>query len=232
MQGQPRHIHPTAPLAPRALLSGDPGRALLLAQELTEAPRMFNHNRGLWGYTGTASDGAPLTIMSHGMGGPSAAIVFEELCDLGLEIAVRVGTCGALDQRLALGDLLAVTAAIPGDGASAALGARDPLPADARLTERLAHAADHTGPIASADLFYDPDPARPEGWRAAGALAVEMEAAAIFAVAARRGVRAACLLAVSDAEAGAGARITSEALEAASLRAGREALAALLAEAA
>lgn len=230
MQGQPRHVHPTAPLAPRALLPGDPGRALLLAQELTEEPRMFNHNRGLWGYTGTASDGAPLTIMSHGMGGPSAAIVLEELCDLGLEIAVRVGTCGALDPRLKLGDLLAVATVIPADGTSAALGARDPLPADPRLTARLERAADHTGTVASSDLFYDPDPARAEGWRAAGALAVEMEAATILAVAARRGVRAACLLAVSDAGPGAGARIGTEDLEAASLRLGREALAALLAE--
>ncbi len=230
MQGQPRHVHPTAPLAPRALLPGDPGRALLLAQELMEEPRMFNHNRGLWGYTGTAPDGAPVTIMSHGMGGPSAAIVLEELCDLGLEIAIRVGTCGAMDDRLALGDLLAVTEAIPGDGTSAALGHSAPLPADPRLTERLAGVADHAGPVASADLFYDPDPARAEGWRAAGALAVEMEAATILAVAARRGVRAACLLAVSDARPGAGARITTEDLEAASLRVGREALAALLAE--
>ncbi|HEX4345494.1 MAG TPA: hypothetical protein VHZ31_08035, partial [Solirubrobacteraceae bacterium] len=79
------HIHPTAALAPRALLPGDPGRALLLAQLLTSAPKMFNHNRGLWGYTGIASDGEPLTIQSTGIGGPSAAIVLEELCDLGLE---------------------------------------------------------------------------------------------------------------------------------------------------
>ena len=62
---------------------------------------MFNHNRGLWGYTGEAIDGEPLTIMSHGMGGPSAAIVVEELCMLGIEQAVRVGTCGALDPALA-----------------------------------------------------------------------------------------------------------------------------------
>jgi len=100
MPPQPRHVHPTAPLAPRALLPGDPGRALLLAQELTDEPRMFNHNRGLWGYTGTAPDGEPVTIMSHGMGGPSAAIVLEELCDLGLEVAIRIGSCGALDERL------------------------------------------------------------------------------------------------------------------------------------
>src|SRR4051794_41829433 len=68
------HVHPTAPLADRALLPGDPGRALALAQALCDArAKMFNHNRGLWGYTGTALDGAPLTIQSTGIGGPSAA---------------------------------------------------------------------------------------------------------------------------------------------------------------
>ncbi|MEA2289754.1 MAG: uridine phosphorylase, partial [Solirubrobacteraceae bacterium] len=87
------HLRPTAALADRALLTGDPGRALALAQALfDETPKMFNHNRGLWGYTGTAIDGGPLTVQSTGMGGPSAAIVLEELCDLGLRRAVRVGT--------------------------------------------------------------------------------------------------------------------------------------------
>src|SRR4051794_7633320 len=82
------HVHPTAPLADRALLPGDPGRALALAQALCDAPaKMFNHNRGLWGYTGTALDGAPLTIQSTGIGAPSAAVVVEELCDLGLRCA-------------------------------------------------------------------------------------------------------------------------------------------------
>ncbi|MEA2194165.1 MAG: purine-nucleoside phosphorylase, partial [Solirubrobacteraceae bacterium] len=72
----PVHIHPTAELAPRALLPGDPGRALALAQLVLTEPKMFNHNRGLWGYTGEAiADGRPLTIQSTGMGGPSAAIV-------------------------------------------------------------------------------------------------------------------------------------------------------------
>lgn len=230
MQGQTRHVHPTAPLAARALLPGDPGRALLLAQELTSDPRMFNHNRGLWGYTGTAPDGRPLTIMSHGMGGPSAAIVLEELCDLGLEIAVRVGTCGRLAGELALGDLVAVTAVMPGDGTSAALGADGMLLPDERLTARLAEHADRAGAVASTDLFYDPDPARPERWRTAGALAVEMEAAAVLAVARRRGLRAACLLAVSDADPGSGERLDAQQLERASVRLGRAALEALLAE--
>ena len=70
------HLHPTAALAPRALLPGDPGRALALAQELLVSPLMFNHNRGLWGYTGAhRGDGEPLTIQATGIGGPSAAIV-------------------------------------------------------------------------------------------------------------------------------------------------------------
>lgn len=227
MPSQPRHVHPTAPLAPRALLPGDPGRALLLAQELTEDPRMFNHNRGLWGYTGTAPDGEPLTIMSHGMGGPSAAIVVEELCDLGLEVAVRIGSCGALGDGLALGALVAATGVIGADGTSAALGG--PAAPDPELTARLAELADHAGPVVSTDLFYDPDAGRPAAWRAAGALAVEMEAAAILAVTGRRGVRAACCLLVSDAGAGTGERLDAEGLEAASLRLGRAAWDALAA---
>ena len=72
-----------------------------MAQAVLEAPpKMFNHTRGLWGYTGTAPDGEPLTIQSTGMGGPSAAIVVEELIDLGARTLVRIGTCGALARRL------------------------------------------------------------------------------------------------------------------------------------
>jgi DeoD family purine-nucleoside phosphorylase len=221
------HVRPTAALAPRALLPGDPGRALALAQALLDEPRMFNHHRGLWGYTGTALDGEPLSIQSTGMGGPSAAIVMEELCALGLERAVRVGTCGALDGELRLGELVAATEVLAADGTSRALGAGDRVRPDAGLTDALAAAADHSGLTVSTDLFYDPDPGRPAAWRAAGALAVEMEAAAVLAVAARHGVRAACLLAVSDSEAGGGTRIDADALAAAELRLGEAALAAL-----
>src|SRR3954452_23907691 len=100
------HVHPTGPLADRALLPGDPGRALALAQALCDAPaKMFNHNRGLWGYTGTALDGAPLTIQSTGISGPSAGVVVEELCNLGRFCATRVPTCTALDGAVAPGEL-------------------------------------------------------------------------------------------------------------------------------
>jgi uridine phosphorylase len=98
------HIRPTAPLAERALLTADPGVALALAQALLAGPRMFNHNHGLWGYTGQAVDGRDLTIQSTGIGGASAAIVFEELVGLGLGRAVRVGTCTALPAGDAVPD--------------------------------------------------------------------------------------------------------------------------------
>ncbi len=218
------HLRPHADVAERVLLPGDPGRALRLAQQLiTGTPKMLNHNRGLWGYSGVAHDGVALTVQATGMGGPSAAIVVEELVALGARRLLRVGTCGALDDTLALGELLAADAALPEDGASRALGATAPLPADPGMLERL-HA--RRGLVVSADLFYDPDASRPEHWRAAGALAVEMEAATIFALAARHGLPAACLLVVSDLVA-TRERIGADALLAAEEEMGRVALAAL-----
>ena len=94
--GPPIHLRPAAELAGRVLLPGDPHRALHVAQALLEKPLMFNHQRGLWGYSGTARDGEPLTVQSTGMGGASAAIVTEELIGLGAETLIRIGTCGAL----------------------------------------------------------------------------------------------------------------------------------------
>ena len=182
---------------------------------------MLNHNRGLWGYSGIAHDGEPLTVQATGMGGPSAAIVVEELVQLGARRFVRVGTCGALSDELALGELLAAEAALPEDGASRALGATGPLRADPVLQRGLQARA---GLVVSADLFYDPDPARAQRWRAAGALAIEMEAATVFAVAARHGLPAACLLVVSDIVA-TRERIDAEALLAAEQELGRVALA-------
>lgn len=228
MDPAPIHIHPTAPLAPRALLPGDPGRALALAQELLAEPKMFNHNRGLWGYTGQAPDGRPLTIQSTGMGGPSAAIVLEELCDLGLEVAIRVGTCGALDGGLALGDVIAASEALAADGTSRALGAGERVGADPRLTRRLAAHSARTGAVVSTDLFYERDERRAEAWRAAGALAVEMEAATVLTVAGHRGIRAACVLVVSDSLKGNDRRrLDADALADAGLRLGHAAWAAL-----
>jgi DeoD family purine-nucleoside phosphorylase len=224
----PIHVHPTAELAPRALLPGDPGRALALAQVLLDEPRMFNHNRGLWGYTGPAkADGAPLTIQSTGMGGPSAAIVVHELIELGLEVAIRVGTCGALLQELALGDLVVAGEALAQDGASRMLGAGDRAAADPALTQALSGAARAPAQaVVSHDLFYDPAD-RISEWTSQGAVAVEMEAATLFAACAARGVRAGCLLAVSDTLLGERARLDHDGLVAAGERLGAVAVEAL-----
>jgi DeoD family purine-nucleoside phosphorylase len=221
----PIHLQPTAPLATRVLLPGDPGRALLLAQSLLDAPKMFNHTRGLWGYSGTAGDGELLTIQSTGMGGPSAAIVISELADLGATTMLRVGTCGALQSDLELGDLIVATEAIGDDGTSRALGVDGRVPASAALLEALSAATGAPrGPVVSTDLFYD-DPRQPErGWIAAGALAVEMESATLFALGARRGFEAGALLVVSDLLSGERVRIGAEELEAAEHRLGEAAL--------
>lgn len=201
------HLNPAAPFHPNVLLPGDPARAMAIATGGLTEPRMFNHRRGLWGYSGLTPGGTGFVIQASGMGGPSAAIVVEELCDLGAEVVVRVGTCGALDPSLRLGDLVVAERVIGDDGASRALGgskAGDAAP-DRVLTELLAEHADqcertaHLGAIATVDLFYDPEAdARHARLVERGALAIEMEAAAVLSVARRRGVRAACLLAVSD----------------------------------
>ena len=217
------HLRPHEQVAERVLLPGDPGRALRLAQLLLEKPKMLNHNRGLWGYSGVAEDGAPLTIQSTGMGGPSAAIVLEELIELGARRIVRVGTCGALADGLGLGSLLVAEGVLAEDGTSRALGADGTLRPDAGLHAALQAA---TGLVVSSDLFYDPDPGRARSWADAGALAVEMEAATLLAVTARRGVAAAVVLTVSDLVA-EGARIEQDALEGAEAELGRAGLAAL-----
>ncbi len=224
----PIHLRPTASLAPRVLLPDDPGRALHLAQALLEQPLMFNHHRGLWGYTGTAEDGEPLTIQATGMGGPSAAIVVHELAELGAERFVRVGTCGSLRSDVGLGALVVATQAICADGASRALGAGERVAPDAELLERLRDAAGPAavaGPVLTTDVFYGGERSAP-----ADAVAVEMEAAAVLRVAGARGLAAACVLTVT-AELAAGARepMDVEAVDEAGEAVGRAGAAALLA---
>jgi len=229
----PIHLHPTASLAERVLLPGDPGRALRLAEALLDTPKMFNHHRGLWGYTGTAADGEPLTIQSTGMGGPSAAIVIGELHDLGARTLIRVGTCAALHPALVLGELLVVTEALSADGTSRALGADDRLSGDPSLLERLTAAGGAgtaRGSVVSTDLFYDGREGENEAWREQGARAVEMETATLFALAARRGICAGAVLIISDLLGPQRIRIDAAALADAELRLGRVALAALAAE--
>jgi DeoD family purine-nucleoside phosphorylase len=227
----PIGLQPTAELSERVLLPGDPARALHLAEVLLEGAKMFNHHRGLWGYSGLAADGEPLTIQSTGMGGPSAAIVIAELADLGARRMLRVGTCGALHAGLELGDLLIATEAIAADGTSRALGAGPRVAAGRELTAALTRSAHgshavHSGPVVSTDLFYDPRGLERE-WGEAGAVAVEMEAATLFALAALKGFDAAALLVVSDVVLPSRVRIDQDELREAERRMGDAALRAL-----
>ena len=169
------------------------------------------------------------------MGGPSAAIVLHELIALGARRAIRVGTCGALDGGLELGDLVVAHESLAADGTSRTLGAGERIAADRELTAALADAAEgrvRPPTIVSTDLFYEHSSKRERDWRAAGAVAVEMEAAALFAVGARAGVPVACVLTVSnvlgDDPTEQQEQIDDEALLAAAEAMGRAAVSALV----
>jgi uridine phosphorylase len=211
-------LKPHEPVAERVLLPGDPGRALRLAQRLIDGPRMLNHHRGLWGYTGSAADGALLTVQSTGLGGPSAAAVVAELVALGARRLVRAGTAAGLGAT-PLGALVVAEEAIAADGASRALGAGDRVRADAGLTAGLQ--GDVRGLVASADVH---DPALAGAWTAAGALAADLATAAVLAAAARAGAAGAAVLGVTRA---GGERLGDPELEPLEAALGAAALAAL-----
>lgn len=210
----PRRLRPTAPIGADAILVGDPGRALLLAQELLEAPKMSNHARGLWGYSGRTPAGEVLTIQATGMGGPSAAIVLDDLAELGVRRAVRVGTCVAHDPAPATGALLVVGSA-EGNGETA-------LP-DPDITERLAQELDSEGDAVMVASFHEPSSrATPHP---PGAIAADMQTATVLARGRALGVAVAAILIVETAAGGE--QIADEDLEAAAKRGGRAAASAL-----
>jgi purine-nucleoside phosphorylase len=194
----PRRLRPTAEIHPDAILVGDPGRAMALAQALTDQPKMANHARGLWGYSGTTAAGRGLTVQATGMGGPSAALVLSDLAELGVERAVRVGTCAAIDPKFRPGDLVWVRAARPWSVDRP--GAGSPARPDEALAERLrAELGDEAkaGRVASVDFLHpSPDPAHaiPEGDVA------DMQTAALFMAGEKLGVAVAAVLVVADAE--------------------------------
>ncbi len=191
--------------AESVLLPGDPRRARYIAENFFEDARLVTEERGMLGYTG-AYKGKPVSVQTTGMGCPSAAIVTNELIQLGARNLLRVGTCGGYHRDMELGDLVVATAAVPQDGTVSSITRGMPYAPAAHFD--VVHAAHHAaesagqrtfmGPIVSSDLFYDPEEDPADLWNSLGVLAVEMEAAAIFTIAAMEGVRAGCLLTVSD----------------------------------
>ena len=191
--------------AEACLVPGDPLRAKYLAETYLDNARQVNNERGMLGYTGEFNN-KPISVQSTGMGCPSAAIVVEELVQLGVKKILRVGTCGGLQKTLKMGDLIIAISAVPADRTTSHYTAGEPHTptADWELVHGAVHAAKklgkkpHVGPVATSDTFYDPDVNRHQRWSERGILAVEMEAAVLFTIAALREVRAGCLLTVSD----------------------------------
>jgi DeoD family purine-nucleoside phosphorylase len=191
--------------AEACLLPGDPLRAQYIAETYLDGAIERNRERGMLGYTGEF-EGTPVSVQATGMGCPSAAIVMEELVQLGVKRFLRVGTCGGLQEDLQLGDLIVAISAVSADGtARHYVGGEPHTPtADWGLVHGAVHAAKEldqrvrVGAIASSDTFYDPDPERHRRWSERGVLGVEMEAAVLFTIGALRKVQAGCLLTVSD----------------------------------
>ena len=199
--------------APLVLLPGDPNRAKRVAAMFDgglEQARLVNEHRLLLGYTGTYR-GRPVSVQTSGIGTPSLSIVVEELLRLGARRLIRIGTCGGIGRGIRTGDIVVATAAAPVDGSTRTYLHGEPYApaADFELTRALVDTARERGvspaigQVASVDVFYNPDPDYAAKWRSRGVLAFEMEAAALFYLAARAAaggtdVRAACILTVSD----------------------------------
>jgi len=191
--------------ADACLLPGDPLRAKYIAETFLDDVVQRNAERGMLGYTGTFQ-GKPVSVQASGMGCPSAAIVIEELAQLGVKTVIRVGTCGGLQPDLAIGDLIVAMSATPADSTALHyVGNEAHAPtATFEVLHEAVHQAKHlgktvrVGPIVSSDVFYQPDPAIVDRWSERGTLAVEMEAAVLFTVGALRKLRTGCLLIVSD----------------------------------
>lgn len=210
----PRRLRPTAPIAADAVLVGDPGRALLLAQELLTEPKMSNHARGLWGYSGKTPNGDERTIQSTGMGGPSAGLVLADLAELGVRRAIRVGTCCGYTEGLELGEMVTVAQAIAISDTEDAI---DPAPG---LTTALAETM-RSVVVASLDIHPGEAIATPTEAEVA-----DMQTATLLARARALRIEAAALLIVTE-KSGAAEVLSGELLEQTEKRAGQIASAAL-----
>ncbi|GAA4168849.1 purine-nucleoside phosphorylase [Gryllotalpicola koreensis] len=196
--------------APDVILPGDPLRARRIAEEWFDDAAVVSETRGILGYTGTRG-GKPISVLASGMGMPSATIYATELVRFfGVRRIVRVGTAGGVAPSAKVRDVVVATGAhtdssmselrIPGVHFSH-VASFPLLAAAARAAENVAWRGEHEvhfGMVMSTDTFYKDRPAVVEGLRAHGVLANEMEAAALYAVAAAEGCEALAVLTVSD----------------------------------
>lgn len=193
-------------IAETVLLPGDPLRAKFIAETYLENPVQFNTVRNMFGYTGTYK-GKKVSVMGSGMGMPSIGIYSYELIHFyGVKNLIRVGSCGSYQKDVNLYDIIIAQSAstnsnflsqfnLPGIWAPTA--SWDLLKKAVDVAEEKGFKY-HVGNILSSDIFYGDTPEVWQQWAKMGVLGVEMEAAALYANAARAGVNALCILTVSD----------------------------------
>ncbi|WP_136247812.1 purine-nucleoside phosphorylase [Halomonas borealis] len=192
--------------ADTVLMPGDPLRAKYIAETFLEDARCVNDVRNMYGYTGTYK-GREISVMGHGMGIPSVSIYAKELItEFGVSSVIRVGSCGAVRDDVAVRDVVIGQGACTDSGVNRTrfLGNDFAAIADFALTRHTVDAAAahgvnvKVGNLFSADLFYDPRPDMIDLMRRYGIVGVEMEAAGLYGVAAEFGARAATVCTVSD----------------------------------
>ncbi|WP_435346190.1 nucleoside phosphorylase [Haloarchaeobius sp. HRN-SO-5] len=184
-----------------ALIPGDPGRVDRIAGHCDEH-EVVAENRE-YKVVNASYEGVDLTICSTGIGCPSAAIAVEELSRVGVETFIRVGTTGALQHDVEIGDMIVATGAAKNEGTSKRYEAVEyPAVPDFDVTTALVEGAEaneedvHVGPIASDDAYYAETDAYVADWEDAGILSVEMEAATVFTLARRKGLSAGAICTV------------------------------------
>ena len=192
-------------IAETVIMAGDPLRAKFMAENFLEKPELFNEVRGMLGYTGTYK-GKKVSVMGHGMGIPSIGIYSYELFNFyGVQTIIRVGSAGAYDKDLKLGDLVLAM----GASTNSSYGAQYDLPgtfapiADFDLLRKAAETCEargyrfKVGNVLSSDVFYSDTP-QADKWIKMGVIAVEMEASALYMNAARCGKKALTICTISD----------------------------------
>lgn len=192
--------------AQTVLMPGDPLRAEYIADHFLENARQVTDVRNMLGFTGE-HNGQEISVMAHGMGIPSVSIYCTELIrEYNVKRVIRVGSCGAVLDSVALRDLVIAMAASTDSGVNRTrFGGHDLAPVasftlvrDAVAAAEARGARYHVGNIFSADLFYSPDPDQFERMRKYGILGVEMETAGLYTIAAEHGIEALAICTVSD----------------------------------
>lgn len=197
---QPHILCRAEDVAERVIMPGDPQRVLRVASYLDEW-REVGYNREFRTITGTYK-GMPITVTSTGIGGASAAIALEELIACGAKNFIRIGSAGAVQSNVGIGDMVIPTASVREDGASKMyISENYPAVADFELTSMIIDTCKKlqyvysSGVIRSHDSFYiDDEKERMAFWNEKNVIASDMETATLFTLSQLRGVKAACIL--------------------------------------